>query len=70
MHRQSIIFGSLILIVLIAITATGFVNGWGPLETVRMGILHLTSGGQMVSSRSMTEETKALSGARNLRWSL
>ena len=59
MHRQSIIFGSLLMIGLIAITATGYVNGWGPLETVRMGILRLTSGGQMVGSRSITEETKA-----------
>ena len=59
MHRQSIIFGSLLMIGLIAITATGYVNGWGPLETVRMAILRLTSGGQMVSSRSITEETKA-----------
>lgn len=59
MHRQSIIFGSLVLTVFIAITATGYVNGWGPLETVRMGILRLTSGGQMIGSRTVTEETKA-----------
>ena len=59
MHRQSIIFGSLVLMVFIAITATGYVNGWGPLETVRMGILRLTSGGQMIGSRTVTEETKA-----------
>jgi thiol-disulfide isomerase/thioredoxin len=59
MHRQGIVFGSLLVIVLVAITAIGYVNGWGPLETVRMGILRLTSGGQMVSSRSVTEESKA-----------
>lgn len=53
MHRQSIIFGSLILIVLIAITATGYVNGWGPLETMRVGILRLTSGGPIIGSRSV-----------------
>jgi thiol-disulfide isomerase/thioredoxin len=59
MHRQSIIFASLLVIVLIAITATGYVNGWGPLETVRMSILRLTSGGQIVGSRTITDETKA-----------
>ena len=59
MHRQGIIFGSLLLIVFIAITTTGYVNGWGPLETVRMGISQLTSGEQMVPSRTMTDETKA-----------
>ena len=59
MHRQGFIFGSLLVIILIAITATGFVNGWGPLETIRMGVLRATSGGQTVSSRSVTEETKA-----------
>src|SRR5215467_6028013 len=59
MHRQALIFGSLLVIMLIAITATGYVNGWGPLETVRMGILRLTSGGHMITSRTMTEETKA-----------
>ncbi len=59
MHRQSIIFAALLVIVLIAITATGYVNGWGPLETVRMSILRLTSGGQIVGSRTITDEAKA-----------
>src|SRR5262245_51781634 len=59
MHRQSIIFGSLLLIVLIAIIATGYATGQGPLSVLNSGISRLTSGGQMIPSGSLTEETKA-----------
>lgn len=59
MHRQNLIFGSLLLIVLIAIVAVGYATGRGPLAVVSDGISRLTSGGQMIASRSMTEETKA-----------
>ena len=59
MHRQSIIFVSLILILAVAILAFGYATGRGPLAVVSEGISRLTSGGQMIPSRSMTEETKA-----------
>ena len=59
MHRQSIIFVSLILIVAVAIVAFGYATGQGPLAVVSTGISRLTSGGQMIPARSMTEETKA-----------
>ena len=59
MHRQSIIFGALLLIVLVAIVAFGYATGRGPLAVVSDGISRLTSGGQMIPSRSLTEETKA-----------
>ncbi len=59
MHRQSIIFGSLLLIVAIAIVAVGYATGRGPLAVVSSGISRLTSGGQMMPSRSLAEETKA-----------
>ena len=59
MHRQSIIFVSLLLILTVAIVAVGYATGRGPFAVVSAGISRLTSGGQMIGSPSMTEETKA-----------
>src|SRR5262249_4704878 len=60
MHRQNIIFSSLLLIVVIVLITIGYVTGRGPLAVVSAGITRLTSGGdQMIPSGSMTEETKA-----------
>jgi len=59
MNRQNIIFISLLMIVLITIVVIGYVNGIGPLSVVSQGISRLTSGGQMIPSGRMTEETKA-----------
>src|ERR1041385_1779618 len=59
MHRQKVIFVSLLLILAIAIVAFGYATGQGPLAVVSMGISRLTSGGQMIPSRALTEETKA-----------
>ena len=59
MHRQNIIFVTLLLIMTVAIVAVGYATGRGPLTVVSNGISRLTSGGQMFPSRRMTEETKA-----------
>jgi len=59
MDRQKVIFGSLLLIMAIAIVAVSYATGQGPLAVVSMGISRLTSGGQMIPSRALTEETKA-----------
>lgn len=59
MHRQNIIFVSLLLIMAVAIVTFGYATGQGPFAVVSSGISRLTSGGQMIRSRSMTEETKA-----------
>jgi thiol-disulfide isomerase/thioredoxin len=59
MHRQKIIFVSLLLILAIAIVAFGYATGQGPLAVVSTVISRLTSGGQMIPSRDLTEETKA-----------
>lgn len=59
MHRQSIIFVSLLLIAAVAIVAFGYATGQGPLAVVSSGISRLTSGGKMIPARSLTEETKA-----------
>ncbi|HKV36067.1 MAG TPA: redoxin family protein [Pyrinomonadaceae bacterium] len=59
MHKQSIIFVSLLLIFAAAIVAFGYATGQGPLAVVSTGISRLTSGGQMIPARSVSEETKA-----------
>jgi thiol-disulfide isomerase/thioredoxin len=59
MHRQNIIFGALLLTVLVAVVATGYATGQGPLGVLNMAISQLTSGAHVIPSRSLTEETKA-----------
>ena len=59
MHRQNIIFVTLVLIVGVAIVVFGYATGRGPLAVVGAGISRLAYGGQTIPSRSMTDETKA-----------
>jgi len=59
MNRQNAIFLTLLLIVAVSIVAFGYATGRGPLAVVSDGIKRVTSGGQMIPSRSMTEEAKA-----------
>ena len=59
MHRQGIIFVTLLLVMAVAIVAVGYSTGRGPFAVVSAGISRLTSGGQMVPSQNLTEETKA-----------
>ena len=59
MNRQNIIFVSLLAVAAIAILVTGYVNGIGPLSVLSQGISRVTSGGQMIPSGKITEETKA-----------
>jgi thiol-disulfide isomerase/thioredoxin len=59
MHRQSVIFASLLIIVILTIVAIGYATGSGPLGVLSNGISRLTSGEQMIPSRRLTEETKA-----------
>jgi thiol-disulfide isomerase/thioredoxin len=58
-HRQTYIFGALLIIASIVIVAISYVTGAGPLGVLSMGISRLTSGEQMIPSRTLTEETKA-----------
>lgn len=60
MNRQNIIFVSLLLIAATAIVAVGYATGRGPLAVISGGVSQITSGGQMIPSRSVTEETKGL----------
>jgi thiol-disulfide isomerase/thioredoxin len=59
MHRQSIIFATLLIVVSIAVVAFGYATGSGPLGVLSSGISRLTAGKQMIPSRTLTEETKA-----------
>ena len=59
MHRQGIIFVSLLLILTVAIVVFGYATGRGPLAVVSAGISRLTSGGQLMPSRSLAAEAKA-----------
>jgi thiol-disulfide isomerase/thioredoxin len=59
MHRQTLIFVSLLLTMAVAIVAIGYATGRGPLTVVSEGISRLTSGRQMIPSRSITDETTA-----------
>lgn len=59
MHRQSFIFASLLVIVVVAIVTTGYVTGSGPLGVLSMAISRLTSGEQLMPSRTLAENTNA-----------
>src|SRR5215218_7349879 len=59
MHRQTYIFASLLIIVLIVIVTISYVTGAGPLGVLSMGISRLTSGEQMIPSRTLTDKIKA-----------
>ena len=63
MHRQTIIFASLLIMILIVIVAAGYVTGAGPLGVLSNGISRLTSGGGMIPPRTLTEQTKAPAAA-------
>ena len=59
MHRQNILAVSLILTLAVVIVAAGYANGRGPFGTVSMAISRLTSGEQIIPSRSLVAESKA-----------
>lgn len=59
MHRQSIIFASLLIIGAIVIVTIGYATGSGPLGVLSYGISRLTAGEQMIPSRTLAEESKA-----------
>ena len=59
MNRQTIIFVSLLIIISMVIVTAGYVTGAGPLGVLSNGISSLTSGEQMIPSRTVTEQNKA-----------
>jgi thiol-disulfide isomerase/thioredoxin len=59
MHRQNIIAAGLLLVIGIAVVATGYANGLGPLGTLSAGISRLTRGNEMGTTSNMDQEKKA-----------
>ena len=59
MHRQTYIFAALLIVVIVVIGTISYATGAGPLGVLSNGITRLTSGEQMIPSRTLTEETKA-----------
>lgn len=59
MHRQNIIAAGMLLVIGIAVVATGYANGLGPLGTLSAGISRLTRGNEMGTTSHMDKEKKA-----------
>ena len=59
MHRQTYIFAALLIVVIVVIGTISYATGAGPLGVLSNGISRLTSGEQMIPSRTLTEEAKA-----------
>ena len=59
MNRQSTIFLSLLTIVAVALVTAGYATGNGPLGVISAAISRLTSGPQMIPSRTLVTENRA-----------
>ncbi|HET6974948.1 MAG TPA: redoxin domain-containing protein [Pyrinomonadaceae bacterium] len=59
MHRQNIIALGLMVLLGIAVVATGYANGLGPLGTLNAGISRLTKGDENMSTPILDKEKKA-----------
>jgi thiol-disulfide isomerase/thioredoxin len=59
MHRQNIIAAGLLLVLGIAVVATGYANGLGPLGTLSAGISRLTRGNEMGTTNNLNNDKKA-----------
>ncbi len=59
MHRQNIIAAGMLLVIGIAVVATGYANGLGPMGTLSAGISRLT-GGNEVGTTSYMDDKKTL----------
>ena len=59
MHRQNIIAAGLLLTIGIAVVATGYASGLGPLGTLSAGISRLTGGNEMTTTSNIDNEKKA-----------
>ncbi len=53
MHRQNIIAAGMLLVIGIAVVATGYANGLGPVGTLSAGISRLTGGNEMGTTSYM-----------------
>jgi peptide-methionine (R)-S-oxide reductase len=60
MHRQNVIALGLMVLLGIAVVATGYANGLGPLGTLHAGISRLTTGESMGTTIYLDKDKKAL----------
>jgi thiol-disulfide isomerase/thioredoxin len=61
MHRQNIIAAAMLIVIGVAVVATGYTKGWGPLGVLNKGVSRLTEGANAGEVTPMADETKAAS---------
>ena len=59
MHRQNIIAAVLLIVIGVAVVATGYAKSWGPLGVLNVGVARLAKGGDAGLVTPMANETKA-----------
>src|SRR5215472_18834436 len=59
MHRQNIIAAVMLIVIGVAVVATGYAKGWGPLGVINVGVSRLANGGDHdLVSPANSAETK------------
>src|SRR5215510_5722304 len=58
MHRQNIIAAVLLMVIGVAVVATGYAKGWGPLGVINVGVSRLTNGGNPRMITAIANKTK------------
>ena len=59
MHRQNLIAAALIIVVGVAVVATGYAKGWGPLGVLNVGMSQIANGGNAGLVTPMANEAEA-----------
>src|SRR5581483_11962635 len=59
MHRQNIIAAVMLIVIGVAVVATGYAKGWGPLGVLNVGMSRIVNGADAGVVIPMTNETKA-----------
>ena len=61
MHRQNLIAGVMLIVVGVAVVATGYANGWGALGVLNAGVSKLTNGTnqRLLAANNSAEEMKS-----------
>ena len=61
MHRQNVIAVVLLIVIGVAVVASGYAKGWGPLGVLNLGVSRLASGGKvgMIVPNNSASDTKA-----------
>jgi thiol-disulfide isomerase/thioredoxin len=59
MHRQNIMAAALLIVIGVAVVATGYAKGWGPLGVLNVGVQRLVNGGDAGLVMPKENDTKA-----------